>query len=297
MPTTRRIDSFDAINMLLLTVISAAFLYPLWFTIAASISDAKLVAIGAVRLLPKGLNVDAYAAVFGADEVWTGYANSVIYTGLGTAINLFVTISCAFALARKRMIGRNLLMGVFVFTMYFDGGLIPRYILIRDLGMIDTRWAMVLPGAMSVFNMIIVRTYYSSNVIPEDLFESARIDGSSDIYAFIKIALPLSAPIIAVIGLYYAVEHWNAFFGALIFLSDRALFPLQLVLRNILLLNQEINIDLADVGELEAMAKKLWMAESMKYALIFIASAPVLMAYPFIQRYFVKGVMIGSIKG
>ena len=189
-------------------------------------------------------------------------------------------------------------MGLFVFTMYFNGGLIPFYVLVRDLGMVNTRWVMIIPGALSVFNLIITRTYYSSN-IPEELYESARMDGCNNFRMFFRIALPLSTPIIAVMALFYAVGHWNQFFRALIFLNDYDLYPLQMVLRNILIENKEMNMELSSMTteEMEYMVKKAYMAETMKYALIFIASFPVLIAYPFLQKYFVKGIMIGALKG
>jgi ABC-type glycerol-3-phosphate transport system permease component len=256
------------------------------------------VASGQIWFWPKGFTVEAYRNVFSNRVIWTGYANSIVYMVSGTALNLAVTITCAFALSRSKLRGRNLIMGLFVFTMFFSGGMIPSYILMVRLDLIDTRWAMILPGAMSVWNMIITRTYYQAS-IPEELYDAAKIDGCSDLGIFARIALPLSTPIIAVIGLFYGVGHWNSFFNALIYLRSEALYPLQLVLRNILLLNQQLLMDLESIPaeQFEWYARQAMMAEVIKYALIFVASAPVLIAYPFVQRHFVKGVMIGAIKG
>jgi putative aldouronate transport system permease protein len=290
---------FDAINIFILCVVMLLVLYPLYFTIIASISNPYNVSLGEVVFLPIGFSLDAYINVFNNDIIWTGYRNTIFYTVLGVFINLLVTVPCAFALARRNLAGKNVIMFLFVFTMFFSGGLIPTYLLVKQLGMLDTVWAMIIPSAMSVFNMIITRTFYQIN-IPEELYESARIDGSNDFGMFFRIALPLSKPIIAVMALFYGVGHWNQFFAALIYLTEENLFPLQLVLRNILLSNQMLSMEsmgfMSD-DELSALVKQVLMAESMKYALIFIASFPVLVAYPFVQKYFVKGALIGSLKG
>lgn len=298
MGTTRRIELFDLVNYIILSTIFLVVIFPLLFTIAASFSDPVAVASGQIWFWPKGFTVEAYRNVFSNRVIWTGYANSIVYMVSGTVLNLAVTITCAFALSRSKLRGRNLIMGLFVFTMFFTGGMIPSYILMVQLDLIDTRWAMILPGAMSVWNMIITRTYYQAS-IPEELYEAAKIDGCSDLGIFARIALPLSTPIIAVIGLFYGVSHWNSFFNALIYLRSEALYPLQLVLRNILLLNQQLLMDLESIPaeQFEWYARQAMMAEVIKYALIFVASAPVLIAYPFVQRHFVKGVMIGAIKG
>lgn len=293
-----RFELFDLVNYTLLCLVLIALVFPLLFTVAASFSDPVAVASGQIWFWPKGFTLEAYRNVFNNKIIWTGYGNSLFYMIAGTALNLVVTISCAFALSRQKLRGRNLFMGIFVFTMYFSGGMIPTYILMLNLKLIDTRWAMIIPGAMSVWNMIIARTYYHTS-IPEELYEAAKIDGCSDLGIFARIALPLSTPIIAVIGLFYGVGHWNAFFGALIYLRSSELYPLQLVLRNILLMGQQLDMDLQSIPieQFEWWARQAMMAEVMKYALIFIASVPVLVAYPFVQRHFVKGVMIGAIKG
>ncbi|MFD0716842.1 carbohydrate ABC transporter permease [Paenibacillus sp. GCM10027626] len=289
---------FSAVNYFLLMFIFVIVLYPMIYIIAVSVSDPILVARGEIRLFPQGFNLDAYRNVFKNSDIWIGYRNTFFYTICGTAVNLFVTITCAFALARKKLAGKGWIMGFFVITMFFSGGIIPSYILIKNLGMLDTRWVMILPGAISIYHMIVTRTFFQST-IPEEMYEAAKIDGASDIGILCRIALPLSLPIIAVMGLFYGVSHWNQFFGALIYLNDRDLFPLQLVLRNILLMNQQLQMDVSMMTseEFDYVAKQAYMAESMKYALIFIASFPMLVAYPFVQRFFVQGVMIGSLKG
>lgn len=288
---------FDVVNISLLVLILIITIYPLFFIVIASVSDAGRVALGEVWLWPVGFNLDAYVNVFQETSIWTGYLNTIIYTVLGTVINLAVTIPCAYALAKKRLIGRNIIMGIMLFTMYFSGGMVPTYLLIKQLGMLDTVWSLVIPGALSVYNLIITRTFFASS-IPEELYEAATIDGCSEFRMFFTIALPLAAAIIAVMTLYYGVAHWNNYFNALIYVSTPRKFPLQLVLRNILILNQNINTTQSMTAEqAEYMAKKAQLAEAMKYAVIFIASFPVLCAYPFVQKYFVKGVMIGAVKG
>ena len=288
---------FGVINYILLLAIMVITIYPLYFIIIASVSNAHSVALGEVWFWPKGFNLNAYIDVFKEKSIWTGYLNTIVYTALGTLINLAVTIPCAYALAKKRLIGRNVIMGIFIFTMYFSGGMVPGYLLVKNLGMLDTIWAMIIPGAVSVYNLIITRTFFASS-IPEELYEAAKIDGCSEFRAFFTIALPLSAAIIAVMALYYGVGHWNEYFNALIYMSNQDKFPLQLVLRNILIMNQNINMTQSMTAEqAEYMAQQAQLAEAMKYAVIFIASFPVLAAYPFVQKYFVKGVMIGAVKG
>jgi putative aldouronate transport system permease protein len=288
-----------------LTTLLALFLlvelYPLYFVLIASISDPDLVAMNKITLFPRKMTLQGYTMVFKSMGIWLGYMNSLIYTVAGTSLNLLFTLTCAFCMARQPAFkGKGIIVGAFVFTMYFGGGLIPYYLLIRDLGMIDKRLVMVLPGALSVFYMIVVRTFYQST-IPQSLYESARIDGSGDLGMFLRITLPLSTPIIAVMALFFAVGHWNSYFGALIFLPSIEKQPLQLVLRRILILNESLkelamNIRMT-TEELKNLIKRQALAESIKYAVIYIASLPVLIAYPFVQKYFVKGIMIGAIKG
>ena len=289
---------FDAVNVALLVIVILIILYPLYFTVIASISDPYELMGGNVILLPKGFTMEPYTNIFKNEEIWIGYANSILYAGVGTIYALALTMPAAYVMSRN-IKGHNLFMAYFMFTMYFGGGLIPTYVLIKNLGMLDTRAAMILPSGLSVYNMIIVRTFYKSN-IPNELLESAKIDGANDFRIFFQIALPLSGSIIAVIALYCAVGHWNSYMNALIYLNDSDKYPLQLILRNILMENQMLkNIDVNSMSsiQMEAMMRRSMMAESMKYALIFVSSLPVLVAYPFVQKLFVKGVMIGALKG
>ena len=290
---------FLVVAYTILLTLAFCCLYPLYFTVIASVSDAYNVYRGEVFLLPKGFTLEAYSLVFQNKEIWTGYANTVYYTVMGTALNLLLTIPTAYALSRKRMLGRTFLMYIFLFTMYFSGGMIPTYLLYKNMHLINTRWVLILNGGISVYNVIVTRTYFQNN-IPEDLFEAARIDGSNEFGIFFRIVLQLSGPILAVIALYYAVAHWSAYFSAMIYTSDVAIQPLQVVLRRILILNQSAFVDAIESGDPELIAnaeKRQHMALTMKYSLVFIASAPMLIAYPFVQKHFVKGMMVGSVKG
>lgn len=276
------------ISFLILLIV----LYPLVFVLSASFSNPNLVIEGQVWLLPKGFNLNAYRQVFMDQMILTGYKNTILYTVVGTVVNLFLTVLLAFPLSRKDLPGRNWVMFFVTFTMFFHGGLIPTYILIKNLKLIDSFWVMVFPTAISTYNMIVMRTYFQ-NSIPFELMESAFIDGCNNFRLLWSIVLPLSKPILAVIGLFYAVGHWNAFFNAMIYFNDERKYPLQLILRNILLQNQfeEMGTDVFDLQD------RVLLAESIKYAVIVVSSLPVLLLYPFIQRYFVKGVMIGALKG
>lgn len=273
--------------------------YPLYLTIIASISDPYAVYSGKVNLLPKGFTIDSYKLVFTNKMIWRGYANTIFYTVAGTAFNLLLTIPSAYALSKKRLYGRGIITTIFLITMYFGGGMIPTYLLYKNLGLVDTRWILIINGGLSVYNMIVTRTYFQNN-IPETLMEAARIDGASEFRIFFRIVLSLSAPIIAVITLYYAVGHWGSYFSAMIYTYDQKLQPLQLVLRNILIMNESAYKDALESGDAELIAnasRQAYLALTMKYSLVFIASAPMLVAYPFVQKYFVKGVMVGSLKG
>ncbi|WP_194165512.1 carbohydrate ABC transporter permease [Oceanobacillus sp. CFH 90083] len=272
-------------------------LYPLVYIISASISNPADVNSGRMWLLPKGITFEGYRIIFENGAIWKGYLNTVFYTVLGTTINLAVTIPAAYALSRKDFAGRNLFMAMFVLTMFFSGGLIPTYLVVKSLGLIDTIWAMVLPNAAAVWNIVIARVFFQST-IPKELEEAAIIDGASNFKIFFKIILPLSMPIIAVMGLFYGVGHWNGYFNALIYLSDKELFPLQLVLREILVL-QEMSSQNTDVtGSMaEAMHSKQQLAAVIKYGVMIVSTLPIIIVYPFLQRFFVKGVMIGSLKG
>ena len=278
-----------------LSIALVVVIYPLFFVVIASISDPVRVNTGEVWIVPLGLTLDGYREIFTDDQILRGYWNSILYTVFGTLLNLVLTISSAYALSRRDMVGRNLIMGVLVFTMFFTGGLIPLFLLVRSLGLYDTFFIMILvmPNAVSVFNIVIARTFFQSN-IPQELLEAASMDGCSDFRFLVSVVIPISGAIIAVLMVFYAVSHWNAFFGALVFLKSESRYPLQLILRGILLSHQ-----LADdmwVDDSDALKHQM-LAESIKYGVIVVASIPVLVLYPFVQKHYVRGVMLGSIKG
>jgi putative aldouronate transport system permease protein len=282
---------FNIIGFTMLFTVFLLVAYPLYFVVIASISDPSKVSLGDVWLIPKGITMAGYQLILENEQIWNGYKNTILYTTVGTFCNLAFTLPAAYALSRKDLVGRNIFMYVIVFTMFFSGGLIPTYLLVKSLGLYNTFWAMILPSAVSAWNLIIARTYFQTN-IPKELEEAAEMDGCSDIQFFIRIALPLSKAIIAVMALFYAVSHWNEFFKALIYLKDQDRFPLQLVLRDILIQNE---FNPGETNELNAR-KAAEQANLIKYGVIIVASVPVLILYPFIQKYFVKGVMLGSIK-
>ncbi|MFC6465725.1 carbohydrate ABC transporter permease [Marinilactibacillus sp. GCM10026970] len=286
---------FDTFVVVLSIMIFIAVAYPIYFVIIASISDSTLVTRGLVTLWPKGISFYGYQQIIEDTRIWIGYSNTLLYTLGGTMINLLVTLPAAYALSRKEMTGRNFLTFFFAFTMFFNGGIIPTYILFRDLGLINTRWVFVLPTALNVFNLIIARTFFE-NSIPNSLYEAAELDGCSHFQFFMKVALPLSKALISVIGLYYLVQHWNNFFTGLIFIRDYDKQPLQIVLRDILISNQAFQQGAgAGGGDIGGYAQQF--ADQIKYAVIIVSTLPILIVYPFIQKYFDKGVMIGSLKG
>ncbi|WP_062107929.1 carbohydrate ABC transporter permease [Bacillus niameyensis] len=292
---TRSDQIFNLCNKLLVLFFIIIISYPLIYIVSASISDPFYVNSGAMWLFPKGITFEGFERVFQSSEIWVGYRNTIFYTLLGTFINLVVTLPCAYALSRQDLIGKKLIMTLFVFTMFFDGGLIPTYLLVRDLGMINTIWSMVIPSAAAMWNIIVTMSFFKVT-IPRGLEEAAEMDGASQIRTFLQIVLPLSAPIIAVMALFYGVGHWNQYFGALIYLHERSLFPLQLFLREILV-QQKITAELLQQsGAAEAISKHARIADIIKYAVMIVSAAPLLMIYPFLQRFFIKGVMIGSLK-
>ncbi|KAF4324757.1 hypothetical protein G195_001106 [Phytophthora kernoviae 00238/432] len=284
---------FNIVNHFLLIIITLIVIYPLVFVLSASFSDPQAVLRGEMFLWPKGINLHSYEKIFQNKDILRGYTNTLIYTSVGTLINLVMTILAAYPLSRKDFIGRNAIMALFVFTMFFSGGLIPTYMLIKNLGMLNTFWVMIIPNAVSIWNIIIMRTFFQQS-IPYELHEAATIDGCSNIQTLTRIILPLSMPIIAVTILFYAVGHWNAFFNAMLYLSDKDKFPLQLILREILIQGQ--TNDMVKMST-ESAIKQQREVEGIKYAVLVVANIPVLLLYPFLQRYFVKGVMIGAIKG
>ncbi|MFI7128709.1 carbohydrate ABC transporter permease [Nonomuraea sp. NPDC050153] len=289
----------DVVFMLALGAICVAVLfaviYPVYFVVIASVSNPSLISTGEVWLWPKGVNLFGYREIFNDERIWTGYRNTLLYSVAGTALNLVVTIPAAYALSRPEFRPRRVLMLFFVFTMFFNGGLIPTYLLYRDLGLLDNWLVFVLPSAVNVYNLIIARAFFEHS-LPKELFEAALIDGVSYLQYFARIALPLSKAIISVIGLYYLVQHWNDFFTGMVFVRDNALQPLQIVLRDILLSNQAFAGGVGASGGSGTSYDQQY-ADQIKYGVIVVSSLPVLVLYPFLQRYFEKGVLIGSVKG
>lgn len=284
---------FDIINTIILCLVFLIVAYPLYFVVIASVSDPYAVLNGEVLFLPQGLNVDAYTKIFADKQLWKGYANTIAYTGVGTILNVALTMTIAYPLSRRYFSGRGTITTILLITMYFSGGMIPTYLLVRSLGLRDTFGVMVLLGAVSVYNVIIARTFLEST-ITDDLEEAAEIDGCSKIRFFFSMVIPLSKAIIAVLVLYYAVAHWNDYMRGLIYLNTADKYPLQLVIRSILIQTQMSIQDSTDVADIDARMK---LAEAMKYGVIIISTLPTLVLYPFIQKHFVKGVMIGSLKG
>jgi putative aldouronate transport system permease protein len=274
-------------------------LYPLIIILSSSVSSPDLIATGQVLLFPRGLNVHGYQRVFQDPMIMTGYMNTILYAVVGTAINMVVTVPAGYALARNRLPGRKLVTFLFMFTMYFSGGLIPTFLLINNIGLFDTRAVMVLAGAFSVWNCIICIAFFRA--IPAELEEAALIDGCSPIRSFIQVVLPVSQALLGVMTLFFVVGHWNSFFIAMIYTMDDRIIPLQLVLRRILVLEQAALAMMEDGGADEAalagFASRVYLIELIKYAVIVISAFPLLILYPFLQKYFVKGVMIGSLKG
>lgn len=295
-----RVDTiFDICNHILIALVLFVCVYPLYFTVIASLSDPMEVYTGNVTFFIKGFTLESYENVLRFSSLWKGYRNTIFYTFVGTIYNMILLLPASYALSRRELKGRGFFMAYFVFTMYFGGGMIPTYLNIRDLNLLDTWWVLIVNGAFSVYNMIITRTYYASN-FPNELAEAARIDGAGEMRIFFQLALPLSSAIVAVMVLYHAVGHWNSWFGAMIYLNDMDKYPLQLVLRQVLLQNASISLDQSVMQDADAamdMLRRQRLAETMKYSVIFIANAPVLALYPFVQKYFTKGVMVGSVKG
>jgi putative aldouronate transport system permease protein len=282
-----------------MVIIFIVMLYPFYFTIIASFSDPYKVAKGKVFLYPTGIMFDAYRYTFQNNEIWRGYINSMYYTVIGTLFNLFLTIPAAYVMSKKELFGRRVLAWFFLIPMYFSGGLIPSYILVMKLGLLNKPYTLIFLGGISIFNMIVTRVYFQTS-IPDSLYEAARIDGAGEIMSFFRIAIPLAGPIIAVMTLYYAVGHWNDYYTALIYLQKRDYLPLQSVLRGILIQNQNAIGGITPnmlAEQLADNAKRAYIAEAMKYSLIVVSSLPMLIVYPFIQKHFVKGIMIGSLKG
>ena len=292
-----RRSSADAVfllcNGLFLGFILLIVIYPVWYAFIAS--DPMAVSRGELVLLPRGFDLSAYEKVFGYERVMTGYRNTIVYTLAGTVVNTLMVAITAYPLSRRDLWGRNVLTKLFVFTMYFSGGLIPTYLLVRNVGLYNSMWALILPSCVSMYNVIIMRSYFS-NSLPFELQEAAMIDGCSNVSMLLRIVLPLSTPVLAVILLYHAVGYWNMYFSALIYLADADKYPLQMVLRDILISTQIT--EMMDTAEsAESMIQQALLANSIKYALIVVSSVPVIVIYPFLQKYFEKGIMLGAVKG
>jgi len=286
--------AFQITLFIVCACIFAVIAYPLFFIVIASVSDSTLVATGKVLLYPKGVSLFGYQEIFKDARIWTGYRNTVFYTVFGTLVNLVFTLPAAYALSRREFRARRWIMFGFVVTMFFYGGLIPTYILMKDLHMTNTIWVFIIPFCVNVFYLIIARTFFEAS-LPGELYEAAAIDGCSHFVYFVKVALPLSKALVSVIGLYYLVGHWNDFFTALIYIRDNKLQPLTIILRDILLSNQVFASGAGTGGDAGGYAQRY--ADQIKFGVIIVSTLPVLVLYPFLQKYFEKGVMIGSIKG
>ncbi len=283
---------FDAILYSICAVLLLIILYPLWFIVIASFSDPSAVAGGHVWVWPVGFTLDGYDELLKQPKVWLGYRNTIAYTVAGTLIGLAVNIPAAYALSRKDLWGRKGLMGLYVFTMFFSGGLIPIFLTVQQAGLYNTFWVLVLPFSVSAYNIIVARTFFETS-LPPDLWDAAQIDGCGNLRFFFTMALPLSKAVISVIALWTAVGQWNSYFNALIYIRDENLYPLQLIMRNILITNQNF----AALGTGEAAMIAMRRANLVRYAMIIIATVPIMCVYPFIQKYFDQGVMIGAVKG
>ena len=281
---------FLTLDTVFLTAFLLVILYPLLYVVASSFSGGSI--LNGLSLIPEHTTLEGYKAVFQYRYVWLGYWNSIVYTVIGTAVAMVVTILCAYPLSRTDFLAGNVCMKLCIFTMYFGGGLIPTYLLIRSLGLLNSMWSFLLPASLSVYNMIVTRTYFKDQ-IPKELRESAQIDGCGEWRYLIQIALPLSGAVLAVIALYYAVGRWNSYFDSMIYLKDHDKLPLQNILRELLIVNSNTEV----AGNVEAQAAAEQRAELVKYSMIIVSSVPMMLVYPFVQKYFVKGVMVGSVKG
>lgn len=287
---------FDVLNTIFVTIIVLLIVYPLIFVLSASISSPSAVNTGKMWLWPVDISFSGFKTVFQNDAIWSGYRNTIIYTVVGTILHLVILLPCAYALSRKEIVGKQFIMWFILFTMLFNGGLIPTYLVIQSLGMIDTIWAIVVPNVVGAWSILVARAFFQQS-IPDQLVEASKIDGATDFHIFFKIVLPLSLPIIAVMALFHAVGLWNQYFNALIYLSDETKYPLQLILREILILNEGMTGGAgSEGGSVNSFAEQIETASLIKYAVIIVSSLPLLIVYPFVQRFFVKGVLIGSVK-
>lgn len=290
----KKISAFDIGVTVITLILVAVILYPLILVVSSSVSDPAAVASGEVLLLPKGFTLDGYKRVFQDNDIMMGYANSLFYTVVGTMINLVVTIPAGYVLSKTEIPGTRVMMKLFLFTMYFSGGMIPTFLLVRGMGLYNTRWVLLILGAFNVYNCIICRSFFSG--LPKELEEAAYVDGASHIRTFMTIIIPVSKALLGVMVLYFAVGHWNSYFNAMIYTFDKEIQPLQLFLRRILVLEQS-SADMMASGGDEFAAQQQYIAALIKYAVIVVSSLPLMIIYPFLQKYFEKGVMIGSVKG
>ncbi len=288
-PASRASKTFDIINYIILSLVGFIALYPLWYVLVVSLSSSEFINQNAVGFIPRGFNVDAYKIVFQNERIWRAYLNTFLYTSLGTLINVIMTAMCAYPLSRKDFYGRKTLTILITVTMFVSGGMIPLYLVINQLGLINSMWAIVLPPAISTYNMIVMRTSFSA--IPESLAESAYIDGANDIHILAKIILPLSKPILATMTLFYAVSHWNSFFPAMLYLNSQDKYPVQVIMRDIVIAGDMMSEGGDIAGNINIVAT------NYKYAVIIISIIPILLVYPLLQKHFAKGVMIGAVKG
>ena len=296
----KKISSFDIINYAILTLMMFIFVYPMYYTLIASVSDPNELYSGAVVFWPKGFTLDGYKYMLETKRIWMGYRNSIMYTFFAVMLCLALTYPAAYALSKDYLFGKRIIGILFVFTMYFSGGLLPTYLIVKGLGLVNKWYTLIVLCGFSVHNTIVARTYFQSS-IDNSLYEAAEMDGCSQLAQFFKIALPLAKPSIAVIALYYAVANWNGFMTGLVYVNNSNYYPLQLILRNILLENESL-LGMLDLGELSASEVELAiirvrMTEVMKYGIIFVSSLPMLLIYPIVQKHFVKGVMVGAVKG
>lgn len=283
---------FEIVNILFLLLCCIIVIYPIYYMLIVSLSDGYAVIRGEVKLLPVGLNFTSYQAVLANPDIPRSYWNTVVYTTVGTLIAVAMTACCAYPLSRKKFFGRNLFTFMIIFTMFFDAGMISNFMVIDSLKLLNTIWAIVLPGAISAWNMVLMRTFFQQ--LPEELYESAYLDGANDLIVFTKVVIPLSIPTIATMVLFYAVAHWNSWFSALIYLDDKAFYPVQLIMRNIVLSGETTAMS----SSASALTGDMGMiTTNIKYAVVFITMLPILCVYPFVQKHFVKGVMVGALKG
>lgn len=291
---TRSDRIFLIINTFLLTLFFLTVLYPIWIVVASSFSDPKYVATGEVVLLPKGFSLNGYKAILEYRLIVQGFGNSLVLMVVGTVLCLVVTLLGGYPLSRSDLPGKRPIMFLFTFTMYFSGGMIPTFLLIRDLHLMNTLWALIIPSAINVWNIILAKTYFQTS-IPSEILQAARVDGCDDFTYLVRIGVPLAKPIIAVLGLFAAVGMWNSYFNAMLFLNDVDLFPLQLVLRDILVVNATNITQMS--RDVESIKRQQEMVALLKYAVIVVSSAPLMILYPFVQKFFVKGILVGSLKG